>query len=142
MRFLILEQDLQGPVRHRRKAMAGLLEFLGVDPEFKLDFAIPDTRLPPPDVHFVGRGDSIQVPGRRVKAVAGSIVMNAHVSGAHRYIRRPSPVARRHFQRLQKSMTRTLSPDTASMLYEKYYRDEIDRLEALLGADLSLWRPT
>lgn len=141
MRFVILEEDLQGKQRQRARAMQELLEFLGVDPKFKFNYTIKDTRLPPPDIYFVNKGSKVLVPGSKRRAAVGSIVMNAHVGGAHRYIPRPSVSARKFYKRLEKNLSRSLAPETASMLYERYYREEIDRVEALIGRDLSVWRP-
>lgn len=141
MRFVILEEDIQGKQRQRANAMAELLAFLGVDPKFKFNYTIKDTRLPPPDIHFVAKGSKVLVPGTKRRAAVGSIVMNAHVGGAHRYIPKPSISARKYYKRLDKNMSRALAPETASMLYERFYREEIDRVEALIGRDLSVWRP-
>jgi hypothetical protein len=141
MRFVILEQDLQGNPRQRAQAMQELLEFLEVDSSFRFNYAIKDTRLPPPDIYFVKRGDKRIVPGTKRRAAVGSIVVDAHVGGAHRYIPKPSPAARRFYLRLDKKLSRSLAPETAAMLYERYYREEIDRVETLLGRDLSVWRP-
>ena len=141
MRFVIMEADLQDNQQQRARAMKELLEFLEVDPKFEFNYAIKDTRLPPPDIHFVQRGDKRIVPGSKRRAAVGSIVVNAYVGGAHRYIPRPSPSARQFYRRLEKNLTRTLSPEIAVMLYENFYREEIDRVEALIGRDLSAWRP-
>jgi hypothetical protein len=141
MRFVILEEDLQGKQRQRARALEELLEFLGVDSKFKFNYAIKDTRLPPPDIYFVRRGDKRIVPGSRRRAAVGSIVVDAHVVGAHRYIPKPSVSARKFYRRLEKNLTRSLMPETAAMLYERFYREEVDRVEALIGRDLSAWRP-
>ena len=141
LRFVILEEDLQDNAPQRSGVMAELLDFLGVDSGYQFNYAIKDTRLPPPDIYFVKRGDKRIVPGTRRRAVVGSIVVDAHVGGAHRYIPKPSIVARRFYQRLARNMSRSLAPETAAMLYERYYREEIDRVEALIGRDLSVWRP-
>jgi len=141
MRFVILEEDIQGKRRQRARMLSGLLEFLEVDPAFKFNHEITDTRLPPPDIYFVKKGDKTVVPGRKRRAAPGSIVVDAHVVGAHRYIPRPSPLARRFYARLNKNLTRSLAAGTSAMLYERFYREEIDRVEALIGRDLSVWRP-
>jgi hypothetical protein len=141
MRFVLLEEDMQGRQRHRARVLADILAFLGVDAGFKFNYDIKDTRLPPPDIRFVKKGDDVRVPGTKRRAAAGSIVVNAYVSGAHRYIPRPSKMTRRYYTRLEKNLTRSLKPETAAMLYERYYREEIDRVEALIGRDLSAWRP-
>jgi len=141
MRFVIMETDLQDNQQQRARVMEDLLEFLAVDPKFKFNYAIKDTRLPPPDIYFVKRGDKRIVPGTKRRAAVGSIVVNAHVGGAHRYIPAPSLSARRFYRRLEKNLTRSLAPETASMLYERFYREEVDRVEALIGRDLSAWRP-
>ena len=141
MRFVVMEDDIQGKQRHRAKVMSELLDFLGVDAGFKFDYGIKDTSLPAPDIHFVKRGEKRIVPGTRRRAVPGSIVVDAYIAGANRYIVRPTPLARRFYARLNKNLTRALSPETAAMLYDRFYREEIDRVEALIGRDLSLWRP-
>ena len=141
LRFVILEEDLQGKHRQRARALEEVLEFLGVDSKFKFNYDIKDTRLPPPDIYFVKRGDKMLVPGSKRRAAVGSIVVNAHVGGAHRYIPKPSLSARRFYRQLEKNLSRSLAPETAAMLYERFYREEIDRVEALIGRDLSAWRP-
>jgi hypothetical protein len=141
LHFVILEEDIQGRQRQRARALGGTLEFLGVDPGFEFDFDIKDTRLPPPDIRFVRKGEAVRIPGKRRRAVAGSIVVNAHVAGAHRYIPSPSAMARRFYTQLERNMTRALAPETAAMLYERHFREQIDRAETLIGRDLSVWRP-
>ncbi|MEX0809314.1 MAG: sulfotransferase domain-containing protein [Dongiaceae bacterium] len=141
MRFLILEEDLHGGKRALKKTAARMFEFLGVDPAFEVNLNIPDTRLPAPDIIFVKRGETVLNPDNRKPAPVGSIVVNAHIKGANRVIRRPSTATRRYYERLQKAMTRKLAPELRITLYEKYFRDEIDRMERLLERDLSLWRP-
>ncbi|MEX1107370.1 MAG: sulfotransferase domain-containing protein [Dongiaceae bacterium] len=141
MRFLILEEDLHGGKRALKKTASRMFEFLGVDPAFEVNLAIPDTRLPAPEIHFVKRGDMILNPDNKKPAPAGSIVVNAHIKGANRVIRRPSIATRRYYERLQKAMTRKLAPELRVSLYEQYFSDEIDRMERLLERDLSLWRP-
>ncbi len=141
IRYVILEEDIQGTEQQRAQILAGLLDFLQVDSGFRFDFNIRDTRLPPPDIHFVGKGDRMRMPGMRKRAAAGSIVVNAHIGGANRYIGHPSPMAQTFYRRLEKNLTRSLAPETAAMLYETYFREEIDRVETLIGRDLSVWRP-
>ncbi len=141
MRFVILEEDLQGKQRHRTRVLSELLEFLGVDPSFKFDYGIKDTRLPAPDITIVKKGEKITVPNSKRRAAVGSIVVDAYVVGAHRYIPKPSWMSRQFYLRLEKNLSRSLAPETAAMLYERFYREEVDRVEALIGRDLSVWRP-
>lgn len=141
MRFVVLEEDLQGKQRQRASVLSELLDFLGVDPTFKFNYNVKDSRLPPPEIHFVKKGDKRIVPGTKRQAAVGSIVVNAYVGGAHRYFPRPSPSAMRFYRRLDKNLSRSLAPETAAMLYERFYREEVDRVEALIGRDLSVWRP-
>jgi len=132
---------MQASQEKTASVLAGLLEFLDVAPGFTFDVGIRDTRLPPPVITFVGKDDTVMVPGTDKRAVPGSDVVDAFVGGAHRYIRRPSPLARRYYTRLKERLTQSLAPETAAMLYERYYRDEIGRIEETIGRDLSVWRP-
>jgi hypothetical protein len=141
MRFLILEEDLHRGKRALKNTAALMFEFLGVDPAFEVDSDIPDTRLPAPDIHFVKRGNTILNPDTKKPAPVGSIVVDAHIKGANKVIRRPSRTTRQYYERLQNGMTRKLAPELRATLYDRYFRDEVDRMERLLERDLNLWRP-
>lgn len=138
MFFMVLEDDF---IDRRRETMRRLFEFLGVAPDPDIDLAARDTSLAAPRVRVVGMEERVTIRDPRHERLAppGTILIQTGNRGLDRVIYHPSATLAEFVLRLQRNMTRELSPERAAELYDRYFRDEVTDLEELLGRDLSLW---
>jgi hypothetical protein len=139
MFFMVLEEDFGAA---RARTMARLFDFLGVGADPGVNLRVPSTSLPAPRIRFVGEGDEIhfKTPRRGIDLPPGAILFTTGNKPGDRVIPRPSPATVQHFRTLQERMTRTLPEAFAEELYRRHFRDEIGRVEALIGRELSVWR--
>jgi len=137
--YMVLEEDF---VRDRAATVARLFEFLGVGPDPAVRLEVRDTSLPPPQLRFVGAQERVRYrAGRtRLRLPPGAICFVTGNELADRFIARPSAATRAYFERLRAEMTRELPAELAARLYERHFRDDIGRLEELIGRDLTAWR--
>ena len=119
------------------------LAFLGVDPGFRPSTL--DARL------NEGRADITAATGpvRRVRSVLRTGVLWARHHGLlPRSVERRLVTSADHVARTAASLGRRartwepLRPDLRAELFDRFYRSDVERLEELLGLDLSGWRPT
>lgn len=123
------------------RALRGCLERLGVDASFRPTTL--GTRL------NEGGADITAATGpvRRVRSILRSGVLWARHRGLvpvaieRRLVARADRVARRAAA-LGSTARRyePLPPDERARLFDRFYRSDVDRLEELLGLDLSMWR--
>ena len=139
MFFMVLEEDFGAG---RARTMARLFDFLGVGPDPAIHLNVRDTSLPAPRIRIVGEGDDIhfKTPKRDLALPPGAILFMTGNKPGDRVIPRPSPATAEFFRTLKARMTRTLPEAFAEELYRRHFRDEIGRVEALIGRDLSVWR--
>jgi hypothetical protein len=139
MFFMVLEEDFVG---NRERTVARLFDFLGVgaDPRVKLD--VRNTGLAAPRVEFVTAEQRIRysAKGRSCRLPAGAILFTTGNDGSDRVIARPSAAVAEFFRALEARMTRELPEEFAAALYRAHFKDEISRVENLIGRDLSVWR--
>lgn len=122
---VILFDDLK---RSPGEVYARTLAFLGVDPAFQPDFAVHNAAAPAPD-SWAYRTWKASTLRYRIRSLA-----------PQRLYDRIRKMRRKRLARAAKRKPRrTLDPKVRSRLHGEF-ADEIDRLESLIGRDLSNWR--
>jgi hypothetical protein len=141
MFFMVLEEDF---LKDRPRTVARLCDFLGVRSDVPLDLEVRDSSNVAPRVVIVPRGETRALPvknsGERIKVHGEAVVLATGNKATERILHRPSPMAVAFFRKLAANMTRELPDATAAALYDRCFREEIGRVEGLLGRDLSCWR--
>ncbi len=69
----------------------------------------------------------------------GSIIFTTGFPGIDRVIVNPSDKTSLYFDKLHKVMTRKLDAEVADELLQRYFMDDIKRLESMIDRDLSVW---
>ena len=139
MFFIILETDF---LQHREATVARLLEFLGVDPAEPLDLNVPNNSLGAPTV-FAGspsRTITLRWKDAQLQLRAGDFFVRTGNASLDAGFVKASPRAVAHLAKLEERMTRTLTSELASSLYNDCFAEDITKLEELLGRDLGFWR--
>jgi hypothetical protein len=140
LHFVILEEDL---VAHRADTAARLFAFLGASSDAPVRLDVAENSGAVPRVVFIPEGESrtfvAKDTGRKITVHGEAIMYLPDNRAAQRIIFQPSENARAFFQKLSANLTVELSAATGAALYARYFREEIARMETLLGRDLSCW---
>jgi hypothetical protein len=141
MHFVIVEEDL---VSHRADTVARLFAFLGLSSDVPIRFDVGANSGAVPQVVFVAKGETrsfvARDTGRKITVHGEAIIFLPDNPAAQRIIVQPSEDTKAFFRKLSTNLTVKLSAATAAGLYDRYFREEIARMETLLGRDLSCWR--
>ena len=137
MFFIVFEDDL---LRNRNKTIAELFAFLGVNQQQGINIDVSGNKSSPPKIQTVGDKPLYYVSNdQKRKLPTGSIVFTTGFPGIDRVIVNPSDKTRLFFNNLQKVMTRKLDAEVEGELMQRYYMDDIKRLETMIDRDLSVW---
>jgi hypothetical protein len=141
MFFMVLEEDL---VKERARMVTRLCEFLDIRSDVPLDLDVRNTSNVAPRVVIVPQGETRTVSVRNRSegiTLQGEAVLFATGNKAtDRILYSPSARAVAFFRRFAANVTRELPEAVAAVLYRDVFREEIGRVETLLGRDLTCWR--
>jgi len=141
MFFMVLEEDF---AEARAGTVARLCDFLGVRSDVPLNLEVRDTSNVAPRVVIVPRGETRTLPMKNRSAgitLHGEAVLFVTGNKAtQRILYSPSAQALGFFRKVAANITRELPEGVAAILYRDFFREEIRRVETLLGRDLACWR--
>jgi hypothetical protein len=137
MFFIVFEDDL---LSRRKKTMAELFKFLGVEHQQGINFDVSGNKSKPPIIQTVKDKPLYYVNNdQKYKLPTGSIVFTTGFPGIDRVIVNPSDKTRLYFSKLDKVMTRELDGTLEAELLQRYFREDIKRLESMIDRDISIW---
>jgi len=137
MFFTVFEEDL---LDKREKTIADLFLFLDVKWVENINLNVSGNKSIPPKLQIVKDKPIFYVSNnRRHELPTGSIVYTTGFSGIDQVIVNPSDKTATYFNKLEKEMTREINEEFANDLLDRYFTDDIKRLETIIDRDLSVW---
>jgi hypothetical protein len=137
MFFIVFEEDL---LNNKKDIIADLFNFLGVDWDSNINLNVSGNKSTPPKLLIVKDKPIFYVKNnRKYKLPTGSIVYTTGFPGIDRVIVNPSDKTAEYFNKLEKEMTKEINAELVNDLMDRYFLDDIKRLETMIDRDLSAW---
>ncbi|MGB0372070.1 MAG: sulfotransferase domain-containing protein [Opitutales bacterium] len=116
MYFMIFEEEI---TQNQLESLIGLYDFLGIDPDLGIQEPIARNSSKK-SLKFSYNGDTLSFAGKRYISPSPELVARAEFASNH--------------------YKEKLEPGYERSIYQVFYADEIERLEGLIGRDLSAWK--
>lgn len=137
MFITVFENDL---LDNRKQTIVNLFSFLGVDWDESINLNVSGNKSSPPNLQIVKDKSIFYVSNsRKYELPKGSIVYTTGFPGIDRVIVNPSDKTATYFNKLEKEMTKEIDEGFENDLLERYFTDDIKRLETIIDRDLSVW---
>lgn len=135
--FIVYEQDI---VANQMQTLAALFGFLGVDPAFRPAGDVSTGRAKPLMPQIIREDGEVDLGGAKRKAQAGDLMFTRE-GIKPRLIKRPSASLRERAQAALAHLPQeTALPRSQELeINRKYFRDDILRLQDLIGRGLDGW---